>query len=494
MKQINIISLLSAYKDLSKESFNSYLDYHSIKIKVSELKDLTKLVDIIKSVTKNVALFDKYFSGYSIPQISKEFDLLRIDDKTVVNIEIKRTSTEDKITTQLIRNKYYLEFLNKELHIFTFIADLGKLYTLDKQDKLVEVNFKQLIGVLVSQNTRKISDIDKYFDPSNYLVSPFNSTQEFIKRKYFLTAHQEEIKKETLKELSLPKPSIISIKGNAGTGKTLLTYDIAKEVSDIKETLVIHCGHLNEGHAILRDDYGWDIIGAKDRPHRNLSKYHLIVVDEAQRIYPSLLQDLINEVKKHSSNILFSYDGQQTLRKWEINNNVAETIEKEVTILPFELTDKIRTNKEVASFIQCLFSKRRSLTKLNYENIEVHYLNNNSEAKLFLNQLKQESWKIINYTPDSRKTLPYELHNLEDEYANAHKVIGQEFNNVVAVIGEHFYYKNDYLSTRNYNDTPYYHPTKMLSQIVSRTRIKLAVIIINNQEILDRCMEILNQK
>ena len=52
MKQVNIISLLSAYKDLSKESFNSYLTYHSIKIKDSELKDLNNLVEDLKSLSK----------------------------------------------------------------------------------------------------------------------------------------------------------------------------------------------------------------------------------------------------------------------------------------------------------------------------------------------------------------------------------------------------------------------------------------------------------
>src|SRR5690606_33826750 len=114
------------------------------------------------------------------------------------------------------------------------------------------------------------------------------------------------------------------------------------------------------------------IIPAKEIRSTDLSKYHLIIVDEAQRIYPNQLTHLINEVKKLSNNIIFSYDGQQTLRKGEIDNNIAEKIESEVTIAPYELTNKIRTNKEVASFIQCLFSKRRGLEKYKYDNIELN--------------------------------------------------------------------------------------------------------------------------
>ncbi len=494
MKEINLISILSAFKNLDKGSFSSYLAYHSIKIKISELKDLQVFVDNLKMLSKNIALFDNYYIGYSIPQIGKEFDLLRIDKETVVNIELKRESTEEKITAQLLRNKYYLSFLKRDIHCYTYVADDKKLYSLDTTNNLEEVNLRQLLGELVSQDVKKIPNIDNYFNPSNYLVSPFNSTQEFVKGKYFLTTHQEEIKNEVLNELILPTYSMISIKGNAGTGKTLLTYDIANEVLKKKETLIIHCGYLNGGQIQLKDDYGWNIIPAKQIMGQNLSKYHLIIVDEAQRIYPNQLTHLINEVKKLSNNIIFSYDGQQTLRKGEINNNVAGKIESELTVAPYELTNKIRTNKEVASFIQCLFSKNRALEKFKYDNIELNYFDNYQEAKDFLEQLRLENWKVINYTPSSVDTLPYEQHNLDDEQDNAHTVIGQEFNNVVAVIDGHFYYKSGYLNTRNYKKNPYYHPTKMLFQIVSRTRLKLGVVIINNQEILNRCLEILNQK
>lgn len=89
--------------------------------------------------------------------------------------------------------------------------------------------------------------------------------------------------------------------------------------------------------------------------------------------------------------------------------------------------------------------------------------------------------------------MPYESHNLVEEPDNAHTVIGQEFDNVAAVVDKHFFYKENRLSTKNYINKPYYHPTKMLFQIISRTRIKLNLVIINNPEILTRCLEILNK-
>lgn len=493
MKEANLISILSALKRLNPDLFKSYLEYHSIYIREGELNDLEVLVNCLKPLTKKTNIFDKYFIGYKIPQISKEFDLLRIDDESVVNIELKRKCVPEKIKKQLLRNRYYLSFLKREIHLFTFVAEEKKLYSIDDDKNLIELNIKHLLAKLTSQDVKKIRDIDSYFNPSNYLVSPFNSTIEFIKEKYFLTDHQEKIKKLVLDQFGIPSYSIISIKGKAGTGKTLLTYDIAKEALLDKDVLIIHCGYLNNGHIILRDNYGWHIIPAKALFREDLSQYYLIIIDEAQRIYPNQLKHIINEVKKNSNICIFSYDEQQTLRRGEISNNIGESIEKEVTLKPFELTSKIRTNKEVASFIQCLFDKSKPLEKIEHPNIELNYFDNYEEAKDYLKQIKSENWKIINYTPSTVHTLPYEIHKIEDEFDNAHTVIGQEYDNVVAVIDEYFYYKIDKLSTKKYKNRPYYHPTKMLFQIVSRTRIKLNVVVINNQEILSRCLTILNQ-
>lgn len=493
MKEANLISVISAHNKLPQDLFDSYLNYYSIKIKENELKDIEVFVDHLKSLSDKMDLFDGYFIGYTIPQISKEFDLLRIDDESIVDIEIKKKSTPEKIKKQLIRNKYYLSFLKKESFLFTYISDEKKLYRLGTDNNIEECNIKQLLVALVSQNVKAIKDIDNLFNPSNYLVSPFNSTLEFVKRKYFLTNQQEDIKSKVLNQLKEGGYSVISIKGKAGTGKTLLTYDIANEVSQKKEVIIIHCGYLNYGHVLLRDSYAWNIIPAKSLFHQDYSKYHLIIIDEAQRIYPDQLKYIIEEVKKHSNHCLFSYDGQQTLKKAEIYNKIEEQIESAVTLIPFELTTKIRTNKEVASFIQSLFNEARAHEKIDYTNIELNYFDNYQDAKLFLLHLKSNGWKITNYTPSTVDTLPYEQHRIEEESDNAHTVIGQEFDNVVAVIDEFFYYKNHRLSTRSYRKRPFYHPTKMLFQIVSRTRLKLCIVIINNPEILQRCLDIIKQ-
>jgi hypothetical protein len=56
---------------------------------------------------------------------------------------------------------------------------------------------------LVKQEIISLDNIDKLFNPSNYLVSPFNSTDRFIKNEYFLTNQQENIKASILTTLGV---------------------------------------------------------------------------------------------------------------------------------------------------------------------------------------------------------------------------------------------------------------------------------------------------
>ena len=46
-------------------------------------------------------------------------------------------------------------------------------------------------------------EIENLFHPEDYLVSPFNSTEAFLKGEYFLTSQQDEIKKKIISAISI---------------------------------------------------------------------------------------------------------------------------------------------------------------------------------------------------------------------------------------------------------------------------------------------------
>ena len=490
MKEVNLISFIDAYTNLSKELFDKYKEYYSIDIKrTKELECLSGMINEIKTINQNIEIFDRFFIGFKIPQIGKEFDLLRFDDDSIINIELKTENTKEKIKEQLEKNKYYLNFLNKNLLCFTYILSENKFYEIGKNNSLNEVATSEVASKLIAQKPCIINDIKSFFNPSDYLVSPFNSTDKFIKGYYFLTEHQKNIKTQALKEIENPNTSIISIQGKAGTGKTLLIYDIAREIYRTEEVLIIHCGYLNEGQNKLTEDYDWYIVPIKDALQQDFSKYKLVIIDETQRIYPDQFDHIINEVNQNNSNCIISFDGEQTLRDWEKNNNIPDKVDK-IKTHSFELTDKIRTNENVTDFIKMLFNRNIPYSAGQYnQNIEFSYFNDLEKVKEFIEYLKTNSWRVINYTPQKYGSHPpHERFYIWGEL-NSHEVIGQEFDNVVTVIDESFHYNSSgVLETKN---NTYYHSVKMLFQIMTRAKLKIHLVIYKNEEILERCLQIL---
>jgi len=491
LKHINIISLTQAFDTLEKEEYKNLLDYHDIEVKDAEINDLKSLITILNDRKGIKSIFSQFYVGYKIPQISKEFDLLRFGENSIINIELKNSSTEEKILKQLKRNKYYLSFLNKKIYNFTFVENLKKLYRL-KDDELEEVAFIKLAKLLYKQKVSNINDIDKLFNPSDYLVSPFNSTEKFIKNKYFLTHQQESVKVKIIDVLKdNTKANFFAVIGGAGTGKTLLTYDIAKEIiKNVKKVLVIHCGYLNDGQSILNSKYNWKIIEIKHYKNYKLSDYDLIIVDEAQRIYSNQLEDIVKKIQASNGNCIFSYDKMQILSTWEEKNKIDNQINKIPLIKSYKLSEKIRTNKEIASFIKMLFNKKRNKLELSKNNIEISYFNNDVDAKDFLETLSSQNWEVLRFTPSQYNNEKHEKSALPTS-ETSHQVIGQEFDNVGVIVDQCFFYNED--GKLQYKCKSYYYAVKMLFQNITRTRKKVHVVIINNPEILTRCLSILTK-
>lgn len=490
MKPVDIDSLVQACASLDEDLLASYLEHYAIDVKAAELTDLKNLASMLRASGAKIGALAGFYVGYKIPQIGKEFDLLRFGESSVLNIELKSESSTEKIRTQLLRNRYYLSFLGLTIDAFTFESSSSKIYYLTDDGELETSDAASLLAKLVKQTLGTDTVPDTLFNPSDFLVSPFNSTKRFLADEYFLTLQQEEFKNKILNVIrTASQASFIAITGSAGTGKTLLTFDVAKHLQRKgKRVLVIHCGILNEGHHKLAKQ-GWEIASIKNHQQHDLSLLDLVILDEAQRIKKSQLDDIAARIKSAKCACIFSYDKAQILSNWEAASDTAGIIGAIPSITTYKLSEKIRTNKEIASFIKMLFNRKAITAAKSSPNITINYFNNNDDAKAFLSGLTSTEWEVLRFTPSQYNNEHHKKY-FDVWSKTSHEVIGQEFDGVAIAIDKFFAY--DASGELTYVGGAYYAPTKMLFQNITRARRRLNLVIIDNQEVLKRCLAILN--
>ncbi|WP_433692714.1 hypothetical protein [Herbaspirillum seropedicae] len=176
------------------------------------------------------------------------------------------------------------------------------------------------------------------------------------------------------------------------------------------------------------------------------------------------------------------------MARHEEERDVSTKIASIESIVEYKLSEKIRTNKEIAAFIKMLFNKKRSVPILIDGNIEINYFNTTEDAKGYLSSLDKSRWEILRFTPSQYHKEHHEQYS-EESNRTSHQVIGQEFDGVVVTIDRLFSYADN--GDLTYKGVVYYAPVKMLFQNITRSRKKLNIVIIGNEELLNRCITIL---
>ncbi len=507
MKVVNLKSLLEVYdKNGSTNIPKEYLNYLSCKnyeleIKDNELTPLKSLIETLEATDSNLTLekFNSFYIGYKIPQIGKEFDLLRINKLSVLNIEYKREIKDiNKVQKQSLRNKYYLKFLERKLHLFTYIEKENVIYKLNKNNELIQSDYQDLVEVIKNQNNDEKfyeGNLNELFEPSNYLISPFRKTTEFINGKYFLTQEQEEIEKTLINETE-NGVKYFFITGEAGSGKTLLTYHFAKKYIEAGDKIgIIHCGKLNTGHKTLKKEFKWNIQPMKCWEQLFSEQYpSVIIIDEIQRINDEQFSEQFSEMFNnyiYINNIILimSGDRKQTLgnREGEIIDILTKNQDK-IKIL--KLNSKIRTNKELSSFIKIMLDLNKKLTlKASSQNIDIVYFSKIEDANNYISTKSNHSY--ISYTPSLYYDNEYaDIASLNPrKIGNSHEVVGQEFENVIVVLGEHFYYDGNILKARDMTGIPYV-TLQMFFQQITRAINKLEIVVVDNIDVFNKLIKI----
>ena len=124
---------------------------------------------------------------------------------------------------------------------------------------------------------------------------------------------------------------------------------------------------------------------------------------------------------------------------------------------------------------------------INNDNIEFSYFKHIEDAKDYINSIDTREWEMLRFTPSQYNNEHHEQYS-EISCETSHKIIGQEFDSVVVMIDKFFSYNEGELI---YRGKTYYDSVKMLFQNITRTRKRLKLVIIDNEELLNRCVFIL---
>ncbi len=456
----------------------------SKKISEHEAASLRSLTDVLDSCLQNgcraglpgmpakpadcLSLFDGFYFSYTIRHIGKEFDLLKVsaDGGTILNIELKSESVgEERIRKQLEQNRYYLSHTSRAILSFTYVMDTQTFYAMNDRNHLRECTAEEVAAALarpVLQNCMR-DGIDHLFQASDYLISPVAEPEKFLQRKYFLTNQQFDFRRRILEHLQTETAPAVSVTGPAGTGKTLLLFDLAMELSKKHDVLFVHAGPLREGHRIIDSRLRKVTIrSARERfPVSVAQTYSCLLIDEANRLDPSWLRALLLAGREYGIPLVLAYDTHHLL--YEQNPAACEEEAEKAILssatLALAFSGNIRINRPVYSFLKTLFHLKEHGGNAGYDCVRVLFANNAEEVRLAVAYFCRQGYVQI--------TAAGALYQMDD-------LTAQEYDNVIMVMDENFYYNEaGYLCVKN-NETE---PLRLLYEGLLRTRNNLCLLV-----------------
>lgn len=366
-----------------------------LKMREWELESMKALVRELEVHMQDVHAL-RFFYSFQVPRLGKEFDLLQIKDDQIVNIELKSGKVSDEsVRKQLLQNRYYLSVQGKMIQSYTYISSQERLVRLNNHDHIVEADWDQLCLALQRQSKDYEGDIEDLFQAEMYLFSPVTEPERFLNKEYFLTSQQKDIERRILDKIRKVKYGYFWFSGLPGTGKTLLLYDIAMKLSVHQKVCMIHCGETGKEWKILHDRLLRIAFLSDSQLEEcpDLKEYSAILVDEAHLLSVKELHRILELSEKHP--VIFSSDDEDMISDEEMDRTMIREIEHLPDIQSFHLTNRIRTNAELSSFIQNMMHLPEKRMVRYYPHIQVVYANDDEEAGILLKGYQNQLVFII---------------------------------------------------------------------------------------------------
>ena len=467
MKSISIYALTRNQKIECLQKLERHLSgrKYFLKMREWELDSMKELVKQLELQMSDVSAL-RFFYSFQIPKLGKEFDLLQIKEEQIVNIELKSGKVSDEaVRKQLLQNRYYLSVQGKMIQSYTYISSQERLVRLNNHDHIVEADWDQLCLALQRQSKDYEGDIEDLFQAEMYLFSPVTEPERFLNKEYFLTSQQKDIGRRILDKIRKVKYGYFWFSGLPGTGKTLLLYDIAMKLSVHQKVCMIHCGETGKEWKILHDRLLRITFLSDSQIEEcpDLKEYSAILVDEAHLLSVEELHRILELSERHP--VIFSSDDEDMISDEEMDRTMIREIEHLPDIQSFHLTNRIRTNAELSSFIQNMIHLTDRKTSKPYPHVSVVYANNEEETAALLEDYIHQGYE-------------YEITAVRD------------IKRLVIILDERYYYdQNRYLRSKHFKEGS--SDVRNLFHQLNQAKEELSIIVRKNTYVYETLLTLL---
>ena len=346
------------------------------------------------------------------------------------------------------------------------------------------------------------------------MISPITDPVRFLKKEYFLTSQQRDIEKKILRDIYVKQSGCFWFSGIPGTGKTLLLYDIAMKLSVRHRICMVHCEENGEKWRILHErlqridfladeqiriekksgsqnsgqDKGPD--SSQDYDQRKqfnceagtqipLEKYRGILVDEAHLLSKDKIERLLELSKEQP--VIFSSDSEDVISSEEMDKENIKKLENQTDIKVFRLTNRIRTNAELSTFIQNMMHLPPRMNSRGYPHIFVVYANDDVEAENLLSDYIKQGYQWVER----------EESEMQEAQADLKMQAVRDMDKIVLLLDERYYYDEEgYLRAACFMKNGSSYVRKIFHRL-NHARESIALVVKNNEKVYNTLLDLL---
>lgn len=486
MKPINIYALTRTMNTDNLQRLERQMSgrKYFLTVKDWEIESLSKLMEHLQAYMPR-AYELLFFYSFQIPKLGKEFDLLRISNDTVINIELKSNAVPDEqARKQLAQNRYYLSTLGLNMRSYTYISSDDRLLRLTGGGNIVEADWDVLCADLMKQECCYEEDIENLFKEESYIISPLAEPERFLQKEYFLTSQQKDIERRILKLIKDNGFCYQGFSGLPGTGKTLLLYDLAMTLSERQRVAVFHCGTFSEelkhlDNRLKRIDF-FDGRNYGNKP--DINDFSAILVDEAHRMDKGIFEYISRVAKDNKVPVVFCYDNEEAIEKREFGINIVDMYRQLPEYVEYNLTNRIRANSELSAFVQCIMRGSNFNHRKEYPSVNVAYATDTDEAKKLVDYYRMEGYTYI---------FDENITSIECEDKVEVGIAGRmEYNKVVMLVDSHFSYEMESGLLSDFGEDKE-SPVRKLFHGLSRAKSGLAIVVLDNENVFEVILSVL---